>query len=61
MVLLTFYSCGRQYKTLSQNNRMFIRKNTFKSHLKAILEDLHFKKIVVPQTWWVTLFRQIVS
>ena len=30
-------------KTLSQNNRIFIPKKTFKSHLKAVLEGLNFK------------------
>ena len=48
-------------KTLSQNNRIFIPKKTFKSHLKAVSEGLNFKIFFVAQTWWVTLFRQIVS
>ena len=48
-------------KTLSQNNRIFIPKKAFKSHLKAVLKGLNFKNFFVAQTWWVTLFRQIVS
>ena len=48
-------------KTLSQKNRIFIPKKAFKRHLKAVLEDLNFKIFFVAQTWWVTLFRQIVS
>ena len=36
-------------KTLSQNNRIFIPKKTFKSHLKAVLEGLTFKIFLSPK------------
>ena len=37
-------------KTLSQNNRIFIPKKAFKSHLKAVLEGLNFKIFFAAQT-----------